>query len=219
MGVKSMELDPGDEIVSTSVVHEGTQVLTVSENGYGKRTPVEEYRVQSRGGKGIKAMQLTDKTGLLAALMLVREEEDVMMISDDGTIIRTAVADISTQSRSTQGVRMMRLAGDSRVVAVTATERVEETPEAEAIEQAHAQASEALAEGAVPADEAPDADLGYQGDEEARHRPPARPRRSGRRRQRYAGRRHLTSNIKGFPLFAGALFCYRAASCPAKKLP
>ena len=94
--------------------------------------------------------------------MLVREEEDVMMISDDGTIIRTAVADISTQSRSTQGVRMMRLAGDSRVVAVTATEKVEETPEAEAIEQAHAQASEALAEGAVP-----DADLGYQGDEEA----------------------------------------------------
>ena len=167
MGVKSMELDPGDEIVSMSVVHEGTQVLTVSENGYGKRTPVEEYRVQSRGGKGIKAMQLTDKTGLLAALMLVREEEDVMMISDDGTIIRTAVADISTQSRSTQGVRMMRLAGDSRVVAVTATEKVEETPEAEAIEQAHAQASEALAEGAVPADEAPAADLGYQGDEEA----------------------------------------------------
>ena len=167
MGVKSMELDPGDEIVSMSVVHEGTQVLTVSENGYGKRTPVEEYRVQSRGGKGIKAMQLTDKTGLLAALMLVREEEDVMMISDDGTIIRTAVADISTQSRSTQGVRMMRLAGDSRVVAVTATEKVEETPEAEAIEQAHAQASEALAEGAVPADEALAEDLGYQGDEEA----------------------------------------------------
>ena len=167
MGVKSMELDPGDEIVSMSVVHEGTQVLTVSENGYGKRTPVEEYRVQSRGGKGIKAMQLTDKTGLLAALMLVREEEDVMMISDDGTIIRTAVADISTQSRSTQGVRMMRLAGDSRVVAVTATEKVEETPEAEAIEQAHAQASEAPAEGAVPADEEPAADLGYQGDEEA----------------------------------------------------
>ncbi len=117
MGVKiHRSRSENDEIVSMSVVHEGTQVLTVSENGYGKRTPVEEYRVQSRGGKGIKAMQLTDKTGLLAALMLVREEEDVMMISDDGTIIRTAVADISTQSRSTQGVRMMRLAGDSHVV-------------------------------------------------------------------------------------------------------
>ena len=75
--------------------------------------------MQSRGGKGIKAMQLTDKTGRLAALMLAHEGEDVMMISDDGTIIRTAVADISTQSRSTQGVRMMRLAEGSRVVAVT----------------------------------------------------------------------------------------------------
>ncbi len=83
---------------------------------------------QSRGGKGIKAMQLTDKTGLLAALMLVREEEDVMMISDDGTIIPPQWPQISPlQSRSTQGVRMMRLAGDSRVVAVTATEKVEET--------------------------------------------------------------------------------------------
>ena len=88
MGVKAMELDEGDEIVSMSVVDEGSQVLTISENGYGKRTEVSEYRVQSRGGKGIKAMQLTDKTGRLAALMLAHEDEDVMMISDDGTIIR-----------------------------------------------------------------------------------------------------------------------------------
>ena len=131
MGVKSMELDEGDEIVSMSVVEEGMQVLTVSENGYGKRTEVEEYRVQSRGGKGIKAMQLTDKTGKLASLMLVNPGDDVMMISDDGTIIRTAVEDISTQSRSTQGVRLMRLGEGSKVVAVTTTEKFEEQPEDE----------------------------------------------------------------------------------------
>ena len=165
MGVKAMELDEGDEIVSMSVVDEGCQVLTISENGYGKRTEVDEYRIQSRGGKGIKAMQLTDKTGRLAALMLVHEDEDVMMISDDGTIIRTAVADISTQSRSTQGVRVMRLMEGSRVVAVTTTEKVEEQPEDAAAEEAAPPADDApvqTAEETLPAD-----DLSYQGDEES----------------------------------------------------
>ena len=166
MGVKAMELDEGDEIVSMSVVDEDSQVLTISENGYGKRTEVREYRVQSRGGKGIKAMQLTDKTGRLAALMLAHEDEDVMMISDDGTIIRTAVADISTQSRSTQGVRMMRLAEGSRVVAVTATEKVEEQPEDAETPAENAADEELLqdenAKDAVSAD-----DLSYQGDEQS----------------------------------------------------
>lgn len=166
MGVKAMDLDEGDKIVSMSVVDEGSQVLTISENGYGKRTEVGEYRVQSRGGKGIKAMQLTDKTGRLAALMLAHEDEDVMMISDDGTIIRTAVADISTQSRSTQGVRMMRLAEGSRVVAVTATEKVEEQPE-----DAEAPAENAADEELLQDENAKDAvsadDLSYQGDEQS----------------------------------------------------
>ena len=149
MGVRSIDLAPGDEVVSMSAVQEGCEVLTISENGYGKRTPEAEYRVQSRGGKGIKAMQLTDKTGPLSALMLVREDEDVMLISDDGTIIRMAVADISTQSRSTQGVRLMRLADSSRVVAVTTTEKIEETDE-----EASADASAALPE-ADPNDPTP----------------------------------------------------------------
>lgn len=162
MGVRSIDLDEGDGVVSMSVVDPECQVLTISENGYGKRTPVEEYRVQSRAGKGIKAMQLTDKTGPLAALMLVREDEDVMMISDDGTIIRTAVSELSTQSRSTQGVRVMRLAGDSRVVAVTTAEKIEDSPE-----------EELPADPADAPEQAPDAgaqageDLNYQGDEQA----------------------------------------------------
>ena len=156
MGVKSMELDEGDEIVSMSVVDEGMQVLTVSEYGYGKRTEVEEYRVQSRGGKGIKAMQLTDKTGKLAALMLVNPEDDVMMISDDGTIIRTAVEDISTQSRSTQGVRLMRLGEGSKVVAVTTTEKMEERPEdeesAEVTAETTVETVETAEQNALPAE-------------------------------------------------------------------
>jgi len=156
MGVKSMELDEGDEIVSMSVVDEGMQVLTVSENGYGKRTEVEEYRAQSRGGKGIKAMQLTDKTGKLAALMLVNPEDDVMMISDDGTIIRTAVEDISTQSRSTQGVRLMRLGEGSKVVAVTTTEKMEERPEdeesAEVMAETTVETVETAEQNALPAE-------------------------------------------------------------------
>ena len=167
VGVRGIKLKDGDYLVGGEIVQPDKLLFSVTENGYGKRTSPDEFSAQNRGGQGVKAYQCTAKTGNVAAVAMVAENEDLMMISDDGTIIRTAVADISTQSRSTQGVRMMRLAGDSRVVAVTATEKVEETPEAEAIEQAHAQASEALAEGAVPADEAPDADLGYQGDEEA----------------------------------------------------
>ena len=166
MGVKSMELDDGDEIVSMSVAEESMQVLTVSENGYGKRTEVSEYRVQSRGGKGIKAMQLTEKTGKLAALMLVNPEDDVMMISDDGTIIRMAMENISTLSRATQGVRLMRLLEGSKVVAVTTTEKIEETPDDEEILDAAEQSADETPVEQTDSASATD-DLTYQGDENA----------------------------------------------------
>ena len=162
-GVRSIDLGDGDEVVAMSAVQEGCEVLTISENGYGKRTDESEYRLQSRGGKGIKAMQLTDKTGPLVALMLVRAEEDVMLISDDGTIIRMAVSDISTQSRSTQGVRLMRLGESSRVVAVTTTEKIEEIEETE--EAPAAAAAPPEADPNDPDAAAPD-DLSYAGDEE-----------------------------------------------------
>ncbi len=128
-GVRSIDLNDGDEVVSMSPVQETDQILAISEKGYGKRTAAEEYRPQSRGGKGIKAMSVTEKTGYLAALMPVKEDDDLMMIADDGTIIRTAVNDISLLSRNTQGVRVMRLADSSRIVAVTATEKAEEEDE------------------------------------------------------------------------------------------
>ena len=138
-GVRSIELSDYDEVVSMSPVSEDDQILAISENGYGKRTDASEYRPQSRGGKGIKAMSVTEKTGCLAALMPVSADDDLMLIADDGTIIRTAVADISLLSRNTQGVRVMRLSESSRIVAVTATEKAEEEdegiPENETVER------------------------------------------------------------------------------------
>ena len=127
MGVRSMDLGEDDEVVDISVVDETKTVLAITENGYGKRTSLDEFRVQSRAGKGIKAMQITEKTGKLAAQLLVSEDEDLMLITVDGTIIRIPVSSVSMQGRSTQGVRLMRV-GDSRIsrVAPAAKEDVTE---------------------------------------------------------------------------------------------
>ena len=132
MGVRSMDLAEGDEVISVAKITEGTQVLAITQKGYGKRTEISEFRSQSRGGKGILAMRLTEKTGLMAAQLLVREDEDLMLITDDGTIIRMPVGDISIIGRVSQGVRVMRVEGDSRIVGVTVTEREAEEPEDEA---------------------------------------------------------------------------------------
>ena len=131
MGVKSIELAEGDEVVAMSIVEEGEQVLSITRNGFGKRTEIDEYRVQSRGGKGIKAMNLTEKTGLLAGQLLVDEDEDILLITDDGTVIRTPVSSISTHGRNTQGVRIMRVEEGSQVVCVAPAE-AEEDEEGEA---------------------------------------------------------------------------------------
>ncbi len=133
MGVKSIELEEDDEVVDMAAVEEGAQVLSITELGYGKRTNVDEYRLQSRGGKGVKAMNLTDKTGLLAAQLLVHPGEDIMMITDDGTVIRTSVDNITVQGRNTQGVRIMRVQ-DSRVVGICRAEPEEEAEESEAVD-------------------------------------------------------------------------------------
>ncbi len=126
MGVKSIDLAENDEVISVACVEEGKQVLAITQNGYGKRTDISEFRLQSRGGKGIMAMRLTDKTGLMAAQLLVHEDEDIMLITDDGTIIRMPVSGISTIGRVSQGVRVMRVEDESRIVCVTATERDED---------------------------------------------------------------------------------------------
>ena len=129
MGVKLIELSDEDEVIDLAAIEEGAQVLSITENGYGKRTGIEEYRLQQRGGKGIKAMNLTEKTGKLAAQLLVHDEEDLMIITIDGTVIRTPVSSISVLGRNTQGVRLMRVGEDSKVVCVA---RAEAEPEEEA---------------------------------------------------------------------------------------
>ena len=126
VGVRGIELAEGDRVVAMSIVEEDTDVLAITENGYGKRTAIEEYRLQSRAGKGIKAMNLTDKTGGLAGQLLVRSDEDILIITDDGTIIRTPVDSIPLHGRATQGVRLMRVAEGSRIMSI---ERAEQEPE------------------------------------------------------------------------------------------
>ena len=128
MGVRSIDLDEGDEVIDVAFVEEGAQVLSITENGYGKRTDIDEYRLQQRGGKGIKAMNLTEKTGNLAAQLLVHDDEDLLLITSDGTVIRTPVNSISVLGRNTQGVRLMRVGEDSKVVCVA---RAEPEPEEE----------------------------------------------------------------------------------------
>ena len=130
-GVHSMKLGEGDQVTDLCVIEDGCHVLSITENGYGKRTDPEAYRETGRNGKGIIAMALTEKTGLLTAQLMVHPEEDLLLITDDGTIIRTPVDDIRICGRATQGVRLMRVAEGSRIVAVARAEKEEEAAEEE----------------------------------------------------------------------------------------
>ena len=124
-GVKSMELNEEDYVVDMQILKEGYDILTISSNGYGKRTDIEDYRLQSRGGKGIKAGIFNEKTGYLVNMKLVLPEEDAMMITENGTIIRTSVGEISKIGRDTQGVIIMRL-DEGRISTVSVTPKSEE---------------------------------------------------------------------------------------------
>jgi DNA gyrase subunit A len=120
-GVKSMNLDVDDFVVDMAVCRNGFEVLTVSENGYGKRSDIIEYRLQSRAGKGIKAGVFNEKTGKLVNLKLIDPDSDVMLIADTGIVIRTRVKDISKISRDTMGVRIMKFTTEGKVVGVSAS--------------------------------------------------------------------------------------------------
>ena len=129
MGVRGILLRDGDEVVDAGRMKEGHDVLIVSENGFGKRTPMEEYRPQTRGGIGIKTMNVTDKTGYVCGMKIVNGEEDIMLISDANVIIRMNTGEISRIGRTTQGVRVMRLDGDAKVVTVAMLPKDEEGEE------------------------------------------------------------------------------------------
>jgi len=117
-GVRSILLEEGDEVVDMVKVKAGGQVLAVTERGMGKRTPEDQYPSHRRGGKGVFAMQLTEKTGELTCLRFAENEEDLMLIRDDGTIMRMPVEQVSVISRNTQGVKLMRVDEGTRIVSV-----------------------------------------------------------------------------------------------------
>ena len=135
-GVRAIRLKDGDEVVAAvRATDEDAAVLTVTENGYGKRTRIGEYSVQNRGGQGLKTYQITQKTGEIVGAKKVTGEEDILLVSDDGTIIRMEAGSISLLGRATQGVRLMRPAEGAHVVAMARTER-EASEEEEAAENA-----------------------------------------------------------------------------------
>ena len=139
VGVRGIRLRGGDYVIGAGSSEQGDQVLTVTEKGYGKRTSLEEYAVKGRAGLGVKNYNCTDKTGLIADVKIVTGDEDLLVITDDATIIRMAVDHISLLSRATQGVRIMRLIEGSRVISIECTEKAvseeeEPTPEEESEE-------------------------------------------------------------------------------------
>ena len=133
VGVRGIRLREGDYVVGAGIAAEGAAILSITENGYGKRTDVGEYSVQNRGGMGLKNYNVTDKTGPVADVVIVTGDEDLLVISDDGTIIRMDVGSISLLSRSTQGVRVMRLTGDAKVISIAHTVK-EDSAEADSPE-------------------------------------------------------------------------------------
>lgn len=130
-GVKGVTLRDGDQVVGAAAITEHQEVLIITEKGYGKRTSATEYPTKGRGGKGIKTANITDKNGNLAGIVTVSGDEDIMVITDTGVIIRTAVANISQTGRATQGVKVMRLDDTARIVtfALVEPEEVDQVTE------------------------------------------------------------------------------------------
>ena len=128
-GVVAMRLDEGDAVVSMEMLSHGANILTVSENGYGKRTEMDEYRLQSRGGKGIITMKATDKTGRVVGGQQVTEDDQLMLVTNKGKIIRLRIKDIRVIGRNTQGVRLIDLEEGERVVSLARLAEKEEDDE------------------------------------------------------------------------------------------
>lgn len=157
MGVIGIRLDAGDECVDMAIGAPGKDVLVITQRGFGKRTGLDEYRIQNRGGRGLKTLQVTERTGLLAGMKMVTDDQDIMLITDAGVIIRTWAADIKSQGRNTQGVTLMRLQNDAKVVSVALTQHQdpEEEDEQEALAAGEAESAlDILAEGAQALDSA-----------------------------------------------------------------
>ena len=162
-GVRGIHLRDGDAVVAFTVLQEGQTLMTVTDRGYGKRCLPEQYRLQSRGGYGTRNYRVDEKRGCVCSVRSVREEDDLMMISDSGVIIRIRIADVPRSSRNTLGVRVMRLGEDGRVVACAATEHDEEA-ETEQVEQLSEEQLRAQEVEAAAADSAAEPELSEKQD-------------------------------------------------------
>ena len=128
-GVRGIRLEDGDRVVGVALVEEGKKLLTVTEQGFGKRSEFREFSVHNRGGKGVRCHNLSDKTGRLVGVLSVEEEADLLLVSKEGVIIRVSVSDIPVYSRSAGGVIVMRMSGDNKVVNCTVVKKEEAAPE------------------------------------------------------------------------------------------
>ncbi len=135
MGVKAMKLEDDSSLISMLVVKEGLDILTITELGYGKRTAESEYKVQGRAGKGLKAGTFKDKTGLIVAVKQVDNENDLMCVTNNGTLIRSSADEINTTGRSSMGVKVMRVAEGEKIISVAIVEKVSEEDTAEEVDE------------------------------------------------------------------------------------
>ncbi|WP_017691402.1 DNA gyrase subunit A [Paenibacillus sp. PAMC 26794] len=133
-GVKGITLDEQDAVIGMDVVDKELDVLIVTAKGYGKRTPVSDYRMQTRGGKGIKTINVTEKNGSVVSLKMVKTEEDLMIITSSGTLIRMSMEGISTMGRYTQGVKLIHIRDEDSVATVSRIDKNEEEPDDESLE-------------------------------------------------------------------------------------
>jgi len=124
-GVRGIKLAPGHEVIGLTIIRDGL-ILTATENGYGKRTAVDDFPVQGRGGQGVIAIQTSQRNGRTVGAAQVRDDDEIMLISSSGTLVRTAVNDISIQGRNTQGVRLIRVGSEQRLVGLARIESIEE---------------------------------------------------------------------------------------------
>ena len=162
MGVRGIKLRAGDYVIGGVLAKLGTMLLAITENGYGKRTPIEEYirsggEPQHRGGFGLRGYQITEKTGKAAGVKVVREDDDILIISDDGTIIRMAAADVNVYSRTAQGVRVMRVSEGTKVISLARVPQEEDKNQTEEAAEEATEPADAPAEApaSTPQEETP----------------------------------------------------------------
>ncbi|EDP57541.1 DNA topoisomerase (ATP-hydrolyzing) subunit A [Vibrio sp. AND4] len=163
-GVRGMKLAENDQVVSLIVPSNEGDILTVTQNGYGKRTELSEYPTKGRGTQGVVSIKVSERNGPVVGAVQVEEGDEMMMITDAGTLVRTRVSEVSQVGRNTQGVTLIRTAEDESVVGLQRIEEVEEVEEVELPEGEEAEATEANAEGQAP--EVPTVDDAAEGSEE-----------------------------------------------------